>query len=204
MRFFLLPEMIQKQLTQLSRAVEIPNSGSASVKEDKIATSETAVANKNGRYFFIPGTIQKSNQAGQKGEGHYQYFTILTFLPKKSDLSRFTVSCELQKGGAVYKLTDSNNLHKNLTDLKQTQLHLSHFHLCNIILNATFFTLESIKHRICSIWPKIAIMPEENLPNLRLLFYPAAAFSFPPQKPLKCSGQKAFLSVYPPADNLRK
>jgi len=38
--------MIQKQVTQLRKAVEIPNSGSARVKEDKMATAETPDANK--------------------------------------------------------------------------------------------------------------------------------------------------------------
>jgi len=41
------------QAIQLKKAVEMPNSGSAKVKDDKIAITEMAVANKNGRNFFI-------------------------------------------------------------------------------------------------------------------------------------------------------
>lgn len=51
--FLLSPETIQIQAIQLKKAVEIPSSGSARVKEDEMAMIEMAVANKNGRSFFI-------------------------------------------------------------------------------------------------------------------------------------------------------
>ena len=41
------------QATQLTRAVEIPNSGSARVKDENMAMIEIAVANRNGRKFFM-------------------------------------------------------------------------------------------------------------------------------------------------------
>jgi hypothetical protein len=45
--------MIQIQAIQLTNAVDMPSSGSASVNEEKIAMTEIAVAKKNGRNFFI-------------------------------------------------------------------------------------------------------------------------------------------------------
>ncbi len=45
--------MIQIQATQLTSAVEIPSSGSASVNEENMAITEIAVAKKKGINFFI-------------------------------------------------------------------------------------------------------------------------------------------------------
>jgi hypothetical protein len=45
--------MIQRQPVQVSNAVEIPSSGSASLKEEKIAIMEIAVARTYGSAFFI-------------------------------------------------------------------------------------------------------------------------------------------------------
>jgi len=49
-----------------------------------MAAAETPDANKYGRYFFIRTTIQKSNQLSRADANTYQYFIVLTFLPKKS------------------------------------------------------------------------------------------------------------------------
>jgi hypothetical protein len=89
--FLRSPETIQIQAIQLKNAVEIPSSGSARVKEEEIAIIEIAVANKNGRNFFMPVNIrcpfkqiQKSNQVNAEKIYPYQYFFFLTFLLKKS------------------------------------------------------------------------------------------------------------------------
>jgi hypothetical protein len=51
--------MIHIQAIQLTSTVEIPSSGSARVKDENMAMIEMAVANKNGRKFFISAV--KSN-----------------------------------------------------------------------------------------------------------------------------------------------